>query len=523
MSDANARPVPKLAKYRMEHHALFDSCLLLFYTGLVYVWGLWVHPMGRDYAALANRGEDLPFLADRIFAWEVATFGGWVVPYHLVNAAVLYACVWCVMHLTNYTIRGLWWFGTWAAAVFMANPVHTESVLNISGIGDLVPAFFALLALTAYAYHAYRPRRWTYAASLVAFAMAVAPYPRHAFLFLVIVLFEILITKPEHRRFSRLLPYVAMGIAAIGFHWQTIVETSVNVRAWFAPLYFTFYSIGFLPENAVAMRTDQWIAWVAAVAVAVVFILIYRKARRPAMLFAVLGMFVVRLFPSERIVDPVHLTGGGELVLASALFSVGCAALFYRCMDHPKWAVPMVGITTAIAFIAVLVQIRAEMNWVQAARTVKMFQAAAGKQTTPIGVLPDWQHYRGAPLQLSESIRYDTPFSTAIPHESVLKLNAIDLDTERTSIVGWRATGGTLRIEGARVVDVIPWPYERMSVGDTIALEHGSATIGSADDGVVIEISGDDLPTTVLPAIPSRREEPREQSQTGAGDEEARE
>jgi hypothetical protein len=181
MSDAPARPVPKLAKYRMEHHALFDSGLLLFYTGLVYVWGLWIHPMGRDYAALANHGADLPFLADRIFAWEVATFGGWVVPYHLVNIAALYACVWCVMHLTNYTIRGLWWFGTWAAAVFMANPVHTESVLNISGIGDLVPAFFALLALTAYAYHVYGPRRWTYAASLVTFAMAVAPYPRHAF------------------------------------------------------------------------------------------------------------------------------------------------------------------------------------------------------------------------------------------------------------------------------------------------------------------------------------------------------
>jgi hypothetical protein len=338
-------------------------------------------------------------------------------------------------------------------------------------------------------------------------------------LFLVIVLFEILITKTEHRRVARLLPYVAMGVAAIGLHWQTIAETSVNVRAWFAPLYFTFYSIGFLPENAAAMRTNQWMAWVAAVAVAVMFILVYRKARRPAMLFAVLAMFVVRLFPPDRIVDPVHLTGGGDLVVASALFSVGCAALFYRCMDHPKWAVPMVGITTAIAFIAVLVQIRAEVNWVNASRSVKMFQAAVSNQDAPVGVLPDWQHYRGAPLQLSESIRYDTPFSTAIEHTSILKLNAVDLDTERTTSLGWSDTGGRLRIEGARIVDVIPWPYERVKVGDTFEVEHGSATIASADDdGLVIEISGENLPTTVLPVIPSRREEPREQSQAGAGD-----
>ncbi len=518
--------LPRVARFRVEHFHVFDSFLLMFYTALVYAWGLGVHPMGRDYAAMAANGEDLPFLADRIFAWEVQAFGASTVPYHLVNLVAFYGCVWCVMHLTNFTVRGLWWLGTWAAAVFMANPVHTESVLNLSGIGDSIPAFFALFALTAYAYHAYTPRRWTYAVALLAFAFAVAAYPHHAFLFLIIVMFEVLITRPENRHFPRLAPYLILGIAALIYHFPVLKESSFDPGAWFGPLYFTFYPIGFLPENAAAMHRQPWLGWVAAIAVAAILMLIYRKARRPAILFAVLAMLVVRLFPTPRPIDPVHLVGGGELIVACAFFTVAFAALAYRCMDHPKWKIPIVGITTAFAVAAFLVQIRAELNWRNAGAVVKDFQASAidaadRDEGARIGVLPEWRYFRSAPVRLSESIRHDTPFSRALLPEPILELDANSLSDDAVTITSWSTTGGVVRVEGARPIDVIPWHYPPVQVGDPIPVGGGTATIESIDDaGFTIRIVGVGYPAVVLPGHGSLGEEAGGDAESGAGDEE---
>ncbi len=524
---ANApRELPRIAKFRVDHFHIFDSFLLLFYTVLVYAWGLTVHPMGRDYAVMASEGTDLPFLANWIFAWEMRTFGASPVPYHLVNVLAMYGCVWCVMHLTSFTVRGIWWMGTWAAAIFMANPIHTESVLNLSGIGDTIPAFFALLALTAYSYHAYKPRKWTYAFALAAFAFAVTPYPHHALLFIVIVMFEVLITRPEHRNFSRLLPFVVMGIAAAVVHWPVLSQSQFDVAEWFAPLYFTFYPIGFLPESAVVMHDRPWLAWCAAIAVVGILTMIYRKARRPAILFALLSMLVVRLFPSGRTIDPVHLIGGGELIVASGLFTVGFAALVFRCMDHPKWKVPIVGMTTVFAVAVFLVQVRAELHWRAGGKAVKTFQSSAiaaseRSEGAPIGVLPDWRYFRGAPVQLSESIRFDTPFSRAVAHESVLELNAHSLAPEAIALVGWSATGGSLSIDGAGPTDVVLAPYTALTPGDPFPATAGSAILKSVDaTGLTLEIAGENLPVLVLPARLSLGEETGGDTEAGAGNEE---
>jgi len=525
MSAKTPRELPRIARFRVEHYFIFDSFLLLLYTTIVYAWCLTVHPMGRDYAAMASNGESLPFLADHIFAWEVQTFGASPVPYHLVNLIVFYGCVWCVMHLTSFTVRGIWWIGTWAAAVFMANPVHTESVLNLSGIGDLVPAFFALLALTAYSFHAYAPRKWTYALGVVTFALAVFGYPHHAFLFIIIVLFEVLVTRPENRNFSRLLPYVIMGIGAVVYHWPVLSQSSFDLAAWFSPLYFTFYPIGFLPENAAIMHRQPWLGWCAVIATVAILALIYRKARRPAILFALLAMIVLRLFPSGRTIDPVHLIGGGELIVASGFMTVALAALAYRCMDHPKWKVPIVGMTTAFAIAAFLVQIRAEINWRASGAAVKTFQLSAiaavdREEGATIALFPDWQYYRGAPMQLSESIRYETPFSRPLPHRSMFKLNAKKLDNELILLESWSATDGSLRIKGVRAVDVIPWLIPMREVADSIPIVGGSATLEAVEESsITIAISGSDFPALVLPAVPSLREEASSDSESGTGDE----
>lgn len=523
------RELPWIAKFRVEHFFIFDSLLLLFYTGLVYAWGLTVHPMGRDYAVMASEGKDLPFLANWIFAWEMQTFGASPVPYHIVNVFALYGCVWCVMHLTSFTVRGIWWMGTWAAAIFMANPVHTESVLNISGIGDTIPAFFALLAITAYSYHAYKPRKWTYAFALAAFAFAVTPYPHHAFLFLIIVMFEVLITRPENRNFPRLLPFVVMGVAATVVHWSVIGQTPIDVAAWFVPLYFTFYPIGFLPESAAAMHDRPWLGWCAVIAVVAILTMIYRKARRPAILFALLSMLVVRLFPSGRTIDPVHLVGGGELIVATGLFTVGFAALAFRCMDHPKWKVPIVGMTTVFAVAVFLVQIRAELHWRAASNVVKTFQSSAiaaseRSDGSPIGILPDWRYFRSAPVQLSESIRFDTPFSRAVAHESVFELNAPSLAPGSVTLDTWSTSGGSLSIAGVRPSEVITAPYTALAPGDSFPTSSGSVVLKSADaPGITLEISGENLPDHVVPARLSLGEEAGGNPESGTRDEEGAE
>jgi len=524
------KEMPRIARLRVEHFFIFDSFLLMFYTALVYGWGLTVYPMGRDFAAMASNGSELPFLADFIFAWEVQTFGDWPLPYHLVNIVVLYGCVWCVMNLVNFTVRGVWWLGTWAGVIFMANPIHTESVLNLSGIGDLIPAFFALLAMTAYAFHAYAPRKSTYAFALLSFAFAVVAYAHHAFLFIVIMIFEVLITRPKNRHFPRLVPFVVMGIAAVAYHWPDLSSVPMDVRGWFAPLYFTFYPIGFLPDSAAAIYHRPWLGWCAALAVAIMLFLIYRKARRPAILFALLSMVVMRLFPTGRSIDPVHLIGGGELVVASGLFAVALAALAFRCMDHPKWKVPIIGMTTAFAIAAILVQIRAELNWRTAGSAVKAFQASAiatseRENGAEIGVLPDWRFYRGAPVMLSESIRFDTPFNTVVPHQSILSLNATSLAEDATTLKAWDASGDLLQVHESRTVDAFARQYEK---GDHIRTgkveDSDDITIESVDEtGFTLKFSGAEYPPITLPATPSLGKETGGDSESGAGDEEAAE
>jgi hypothetical protein len=526
MLSKSPKEMPLIARFRVEHFFVFDSFLLMFYTALVYGLGLTVHPMGRDYAAMASNGEGLPFLADRIFAWEVQTFGAWPLPYHLVNVVVLYGCVWCVMNLTNFTVRGIWWLGTWAAVIFMANPLHTESVLNLSGIGDLVPAFFALLAVTAYAFHAYAPRKPAYAFALLSFTFAVAAFPHHAFLFIIIVLFEVLITRPKNRHFPRIVPFVVIGIAAVAYHWPVLSNVPMDVRAWFTPLYFTFYPIGFLPENMAAMNHRPWLGWCAALAVAAVLFLIYRQARRPAILFALLSMMVIRLFPEGRSIDPVHLVGGGQLVVATGLFAVGFAALAFRCMDHPKWKVPIVGMTTACAIAFMLVQIRAEMNWRTAGSAVKTFQASAiaasdSENGAEIGILPDWRFYRGAPVMLSESIRFDTPFSKAVNQRSILSLNATSVAEDAATLNSWDTSGGSLQVHESRVVDAFVRRYEK---GDRIDIEGsaGDMAVEAVDEsGFTVAISAGRYPVITLPATLSFRKETGGDSESSAGDEEA--
>ena len=455
---------PRLTALRLKYRNRFDAVAMLIYLVVVYGWFLGIRPLGRDYAVLADGGAGMPFLAKTVFAWEMQVFGGWTGGYHLVNLALLYVAMICAYWFANYTLKGLWWMGTLTASLFMANPVHTEAVLNVSGVGDLLPFVIALGALTAYAAHAFEPRGPKFVVALLLFALAVAPYRANAYLGLVLVLYECLITDPEHRRLRRVVPFLAINIAAACWQGPALFAQGFSPARSFVPLYFMIYPVGFLPETARRFYEYPLLAWAAAAAAVFIVALIYRNARRPSILFGLLAMLAVRLYSGERVIDPVHLIGGGQLLLANLLFTVALVGLFFRIMENAKWRAPMIGLTTTLCIVAFAMQIRENRIWLVAGRDVGAFQeqvsqAIADHPHDRVGVCPDYQYRLGTPMCLSESVRYDTPFSKALPVASVLPLHHPGDGELKVSLEDWTSEGGSVRVSGRRIANMAPWPY----------------------------------------------------------------
>lgn len=497
-----------MAQWRRRYKGLYDAVALFLYTSVVYGWALNVHPLGRDYARLGGHLQDLPVPTAWLLRWEMAAFDG-PVGYHLINLALLYVSMLFVYKLTAYVIRGPWWLGTLAATLYMANPVHSESVLNLTGVVDILPALCALVALVAYGHVAYYPSHWKYATALVLMGLAVLAFPENTFVGLLPLLFEGLALNVERRRWVRALPAAAITAAGIVVHSGAMLERGFAPEHMWAPLYLLFYPIGFLPESAQRFQAQPWLGWLAAVTVAFVFVLIYRKARRPAILFGLCAMLVIRLFPSDRPVDPVHLVGGGQLVLANVFFIVGLVALFYRMMDHPRWRATIVGFTTLLCVIFFIIQMRSNLAWKHAGEYVENFQkqaAAAGEATAePLALLPDYRYYLTAPLMLSESIRYDTAFSRAVPHVSILPLNRPRIDEKPLILSEWTSQGGSLEMGREDYVQALAWPYDLESTSADLEILFG-------DDASTVRLrivpkDRVSLPSKLLP-LPESNSEP---------------
>jgi hypothetical protein len=528
MRNPDKKPHPLVA-LRMRYHDAYDAVSLFVYLFVIYIWGVTTYPMGRDFEILATSGATLPFGADILFRAEMAVFGTWLPGYHLVNMLLLYACTIGVYYFTNLTVRGLWWFGTLSASMFLANPVHSEAVLNLSGVGDLIPCLFGLLALTAYAGNVRKPRPWKFLTALFLFLAATILYSSNATLVLVIILFELFAARTGERSFARLGVFVLAGIVGMAAHTGDLITSGTQLSQRFTPLYFLFYPIGFLPKTIIAFHQYPWVPWLAVGAVAVILLLIYRKARRPVILFGLLSMIALRLVPIERPIDFTALIGGGQLLLANVLFTVALVAVFFRIMDHPKWRVSMVGITTTIVIILFAMQFISVRRWTEAGQQVRRFQVAAQKAATEsgaIGVLPDYRAYYGAPLNLSDSIAYDTIFSEALPAVSVLPINAERPGRREIRVNSWNAGGGEVTISGDLpnpVAGLFPNPiaaYQtpgRLRVSDLIdapSVPLANATIRLSDitsDSVTIKITAldDPLPQTLVPGLPERSSQPQ--------------
>jgi hypothetical protein len=479
---------------------------MLVYMLLVYTWGLWTYPLGRDYAAMASGGQDLPALANHLFALEMRLFGDGVVGYHLVNLVFLYACMIALYRFTALTVKGPAWLGIFAANLFMANPLHTESVLNLSGIGDLLPTLLALLALVAYAEHVERPNSSRLFIAFALLAGATLPYKTHAYLPVVFLLYEGLVTGSHRRSRWRIGLGALLLMVSLALHGKALAAADYDLAAMAVPLYFTIYCIGFLPENVLLWINQPWIGWLAASACIVVLGFIHRRARRPVFMFALLAMATLRLAPSDRAVDPVHLIGGGQLLLAQALFMVAVAALYLRIMEHPKWCTPFVLSSISVSIIFFAMEAVSIGHWREAGRQVQAFQnrattLAEANPNQAIAVLPDFQYYRGAPMNLSESIAHDTPFSTPINHVALLPLHYEKGDAMKVSVEDWSSEGGAVVVTGIKAIRIAPHPYDLARDANQVKAPEASytPTIDDTTTTFTIQPAGQALPSLWVP------------------------
>jgi hypothetical protein len=482
------RKVPLLVRLRRKYRGGYDAVAMIVYVTVVYGWALGLGPLGRDYALLAEP-ERLPRLLRVFWQGEMQLFGGHANPYLLVNVILLYVCMVLVYRLANAAVRGPWWLGTLAAVLFMANPVHSESVLNLSGSTDLLPAALGLGALAAYSglSAGNAASKWVLALGL--FALAVLSSPANAGLIFVLLLWEGLIVESSQRSWRRLLPFAAVALAAMAHFLLPLSAADHRLAHVLSPLYFVFYPLGFLPESAQRFHAQPWTGWLAGLSTVVVVILIAWKARRATFLFGLLAMVAMRFYPGDRAVDPVHLIGGGQLLLPTAFFYIALAALFLRMMDHPRWRLPIVSGTTFLALIMFITMIRSVLAWQTAWDEVRAFQAKAAAATETVGVLPDYRYYRTAPVCLSESIQYDTPFSRSVPHESLLALHKLPAAQGGIAVTSRTERSATLAMDCRALLEAAPWPYDLLRAAEA----RGRAC------ELVVEAKGNGLSSRTLP------------------------
>ena len=464
------------------HRARIDSAALLVYTLVVHVWAIGLGPTGRDYAALAGAADLSP-----VSAWLVATlaalFGAHAFAYIILNIALLYG-VCLLIYWIHRTLQpdSKVWLGTLAAACFMAHPLKAESVLNLTGAVELLPAALALVAVLLYAAHMRRPSPVLLGCLLAAYALATVPFPENRMLFAALIGLEVVVAARRSGEWlSRCLSIAGLGLFLA---WQapwSFTEFD-PARAW-SPLYFMAYPIGFLPENAIAMRAIPWYGWACAAGVVGGVGVVLWLSRAPVAVACVLAALAFRATPASAHVDPVHLIGGGSMMVPLAFFFIGLSAVFDRMMTHRKWQRGVVSGTTLLAAILFGMQIYGIGAWRRAGDlvdTTRLTVESFDTTSSPVHVIPDYQYFRGAPVLLSESLRYDTPFGDGLAVEGFLPLNyrppgegTIALDSvERDEIV--------VDVGGDSLLNAIPWPYDLVREGAVVRGRHGDVLVEAA-------------------------------------------
>jgi hypothetical protein len=440
-----------LRQFQQDHPHRYAAYALAVYTAVIYVWALGIHPLGLDYAYMSDPHRFMPPVIAGLFRAQMTLFGARTVPYHLLNIAVLYLCAVLVFLIGRQLIAGPAWLSLLAAVIFMANPLHRDAAFMLAGIESLVPAFLALLALYGYFQARRQPGGWSFAAPVI-FACATLVSPQNLFLFVPILLAEILL--PTARR--PWAPLIACGcifIVAVYMHRETLQPGAFHPGRMWAPVYLALQPAKFLPGTMRQFAAMPVLAWLSAALVLAFALWIVWKTRSRVFLWALLAALLVRVAQGAEPFDFVHLVGGRRMILSTALLLIALCELFRRMIQHPKWLRPVVTGTTIWCMLLFAMQIHAAFVWRDAGTRVKAFQhaAAAHADDAPLAILPDVYYYRGAPAMFAEAVRYTTPFSRGHDVLPVIRINVTDPDVVSVEVEAYSHWSALVKVHAQDV------------------------------------------------------------------------
>lgn len=420
------------------------------YLLLVFGWMLFLPPPGRDYAALANP-DLLGPVPGRLFSGMMHLFNGHVSLYYLVNLILLYLCMVTLLILARTLGKGPWWLGSVAAVLFMANPVKTEAILSLGGIQFLLPGLTGLTVLLVYAVcrkGSGVPSRWL---PLFAYTASILACPDTIPVFLVLVVLEWCFFQKIPGKRERLWPIVILGVLAFLVSGQWAFAGALRPANMFAPLYLVLYPIGMLPDTVASFSAWPLLGWACALLLVATAVWLMRRARDPLITFGLLGAAAFRLLQGSRPVDPVTLSGGGALLIPAALLSLAACAGFHVMMRHPRWRSSVVRTSTLLCVAAMLCQGWVNWNWLQTGLRVSRFQETAAETAArypdqALAVAPDVLYIGTVPAMLSESVRYNTPFSAALPVVALMPLSL--LPPAEINVLSYSPAGMTVSVTG---------------------------------------------------------------------------
>lgn len=461
------------------------------YLLLVHVWSLTLYPLGRDYALIANPSAE-PWPVSWLLGLEVEHFDASLIPYHVVNLALLYGCMVALFFFTRLAVGGPWWHGSLCAVLFMANPLKSEAVLHLTGISELLPTFLALLALTLYG-ASVRWRRLPLTLSVwISFGAAVLPFFANLPLFLVVLLYEGVLRRQGPPKIARLVGPAVLTLAGVWIHRELLAGTYPTLSTELLPFLYIVYPIGLLPATVHFYAAYPWLAYAVGLLVIAGLVLIIRKARHPGILFGLLGAAAMRLTDHGDPIDPVHLIGGGRMLTGIALANIAVVALCHRVGQHPKWHQPVVILTTLLCIVFFGIQIRAISAWREAGNLVREFQVAAAQAVLePVAVLPDYRYHQGAPVELHASIEHDTPFSNRVEAVHLLALHYGKADSQTVTIDTYGPEGAEITVRNDCIEGVLP-AARGVPVTGQQRTEHGFTY-------TVVEVTADSMRLRIEP------------------------
>ncbi|MEK7795200.1 MAG: hypothetical protein AAB353_11755 [Candidatus Hydrogenedentota bacterium] len=447
-----------------------DAIALAIYLLAVQVWSINAGPLGRDFRLLSGDTNGLSHPLASVWIAMVHIFGGFAPAYHFVNLALLYACMLLLYWFVRVAYHdGPRWIATLAAALFMANPAFREATLHLSGAIQLLPCAVGLGTLTLYALSCSRDSLRLRAAAFSSIAAAALFDSSNTALPLACFAYGVIISSDRH--IERIICLAAIQSIVLALRPDVVSFESLRPASSIAPLYLVLYPIGFLPEAAWRFHEFPWLGRLAVVSFLAVVGLTLKLARHRAAHFGLVAAIVLRALQGRAGVDWTHLTGAGSMLLPGSLVLVSLVVVFGQIWKHPKWRRGVVRWTTLLALLAFGLQIHAGSIWRNAAREVRDFQAEAvrlapGGET--IGILPDIGAWRGAPIQLSESIRYDTPFSRKVPHVSLLMLSVYPSREDGWTLSSTPVSDSVIEviITGPDTRYIAPAPFDVLRVGN---------------------------------------------------------